>query len=130
MYKALEGCPEEEQLGRFLVFANLSQRNGAGPVALLGAVGRGACLSNCPHVSLHAPRAIGGFVSVRLFPDSLRPPVLARPPRPPVLARPPREGRALSRLVGVFGAIAIGAMRSSAWGEGGASGSLRQRQRQ
>jgi hypothetical protein len=45
-------------------------------------------------------------VSVRLLPESLRAPVLALPPRdPPVLALPPREGRALLRLVGVFGAI-------------------------
>jgi hypothetical protein len=52
---------------------------------------------------------LGGFfwwVSVRLLPESLRAPVLALPPRdPPVLALPPREGRALLRLVGVFGAI-------------------------
>jgi hypothetical protein len=45
------------------------------------------------------------LVSVRLLPESLRAPVLALPPREPVLALPPREGRALSRLVGVFGAI-------------------------
>jgi hypothetical protein len=42
---------------------------------------------------------------VRLRVYSLRAPVLGRPPRP-MLARPPREGRALSRLVGVLGAIA------------------------
>jgi hypothetical protein len=47
------------------------------------------------------------LVSVRLLPESLRSPVLARPPREPVLALPPREGRALSRLVGVLGAIAL-----------------------
>jgi hypothetical protein len=33
--------------------------------------------------------------------------VLALPPREPVLALPPREGRALSRLVGVLGAIVL-----------------------
>jgi hypothetical protein len=43
--------------------------------------------------------------SVRLLPDSFRPPVLARPPRDPILALPPRDGRALSRRMGVLGAM-------------------------
>jgi hypothetical protein len=46
-------------------------------------------------------------VSARRLPESLRAPVLALPPREPVLALPPREGRALSRLVGVLGAISL-----------------------
>jgi hypothetical protein len=31
--------------------------------------------------------------------------VLARPPRDPILALPPRDGRALSRRMGVLGAM-------------------------
>jgi hypothetical protein len=58
------------------------------------------------------------------LPESLRAPALA-PPRDPVLALPPREGRALLRLVGVFGAIAwspvLGVAREDKTGDCGAA---------
>jgi hypothetical protein len=45
-YEALERGPKDEQIGRLLVATDLAQRDGAGLVALLGAVGRGSCLAN------------------------------------------------------------------------------------
>jgi hypothetical protein len=45
-YEALEGGPEEKEIGRLLVATDLAQCDGAGLVALLCAVGRGSCLAN------------------------------------------------------------------------------------
>jgi|TARA_R110002003_G_scaffold2545_2_gene24439 hypothetical protein len=49
-------------------------------------------------VSLQARGHQTSCANVRLLPDSLR---------DPVLALPPRDGRALLRLVGVFGGIVV-----------------------
>jgi hypothetical protein len=105
-YQALEGCFEKEQVGCFLVAADLAQRDGAWLVARLLAFGRGACLSNCVAGQFtSAMHCLAASRDLRLLPESLRAPALAPPPRDPVLARPPREGRALLSLVGVLGAI-------------------------
>ena len=50
-YEALEWELKEEQIGRLLVALDLTERDSAGLVALLCAIGSGSCLSNCAHVS-------------------------------------------------------------------------------
>jgi hypothetical protein len=106
-YESLERRLEEQQISRLLVAADLAQCDSAWLVALLGTIRRRSYRTNCSGC-----QSMGGLrnrfqVSARRLPESLRAPVLALPPREPVLALPPREGRALSRLVGVLGAISL-----------------------